>query len=251
MTSAISRIDAPPTNDETSWPSPFRHERDMFAPLLLALPHALFAAPVELAIVRETVVGMVIPDLLIGRWPATRPMERRHRSTTVEAHIMATLERFRRLSANTLMARLGLPADATRLALLRLERHGSVTRDGAKYRLVDSARTSDVELVAIELKLHRWREALLQGAKYRKFADRSYVVLDAARVEITSVMLQAFRKEGVGLYQQRGTEVELLLEARRATQITSTRVRAVDALFGCTEEPRHHIMSLGGPYRPV
>jgi hypothetical protein len=218
----------------------------MFAPLLTSLPHALFTEPRTLAMVRESAVGMVIPDLLVGCWPATRPLVRRHRSTIVQAHIAATLERVRRLSAHSLMARLGLPAEAARRALLGLERHECVERDGAYYRLVDTARTADLELVAIELKLHKWRDALIQGTTYRKFANRSYVVLDATRVEITPIMLQAFRKEGVGLYQQYGPVLELQLEARRATQITSTRVRAADALFGRTRGPRHLTWSSQG-----
>lgn len=239
MTWAAPSLDARSFTGTRSYSGQFLRERDMFAPVLTALPNVLFAAPTALAIVREASVGMVIPDLLVGRWPATRPVQRRHRSTIVEAHIVAALERVRRLSANALMARLGLPIDVAQRALQSLEGHRSVTRDGAYYRLVDTARTSDLELVAIELKLHRWRDALVQGARYRKFANRAYVILDAMRVEITSVMIQEFRKKGVGLYQQRGSVLELRLEARRKTPITSTRVRAADALFGDTPGQRH------------
>lgn len=55
------------------------------------------------------------------------------------------------------------------------------------------------ELIAIELKLSRWQEALEQGIFNQRFAEYSYVILDEDRLKITNKILDSYRDNNVGL----------------------------------------------------
>ena len=55
------------------------------------------------------------------------------------------------------------------------------------------------EVVAVELKLHAWREALRQATAYQLGADRSYVALPLARAREAHRARFSFEREGIGL----------------------------------------------------
>lgn len=203
----------------------------MLGPLMVCLPNALFPNAAAVAAIREPSVGMVIPDLLFGQWPAGLTPTRQ-KSTIVEAHIAATLERVRRLSACALIERLSLTPEIAARSLASLVRRGVLERNGLQYSLCANASTATLDIVAVEVKLSRWREALAQASHYRTFADRSYVVLDGSRVLVTPGIRQAFRTAGVGLFGQTDTQLIQYVRARARLRLSSTRVRAADALFG-------------------
>jgi len=55
------------------------------------------------------------------------------------------------------------------------------------------------EVVAVELKLHAWREALRQATGYQLGADRAYVALPLARAQEAHRDRFSFEREGIGL----------------------------------------------------
>ncbi|MGH9715475.1 MAG: hypothetical protein ACRD4R_01910 [Candidatus Acidiferrales bacterium] len=86
-------------------------------------------------------------------------------------------------------------------AVTRLEQVGAVVkRDSGElflrpqFDVLGAAR-----LIAIEMKLKRWREALDQAIAYRSFADEVHVVMDGAQVRISDSARDAFVSSGVGL----------------------------------------------------
>jgi hypothetical protein len=54
-------------------------------------------------------------------------------------------------------------------------------------------------VVAIEAKLLKWREALVQAIAYRQYADEAYVALPESHSQAALDGLDRFRKAGVGL----------------------------------------------------
>ncbi|GAA5482766.1 hypothetical protein Hsar01_01990 [Haloferula sargassicola] len=55
------------------------------------------------------------------------------------------------------------------------------------------------EIVAIEAKLTKWRDALQQARRYQHFAHKSWVVLDATRARPAIQNLELFERSGIGL----------------------------------------------------
>lgn len=55
------------------------------------------------------------------------------------------------------------------------------------------------ELIAIELKLSKWQEALDQGIFNQRFAEYSFVVLDKERVKIDEKIEKIYKENNIGL----------------------------------------------------
>jgi hypothetical protein len=69
------------------------------------------------------------------------------------------------------------------------------------------------EIVAVELKQRRWREAILQARRYTFFADRTYVAIWNGAVELVDRrLLYRFR---LGLIGVEGDRAQVLIEAPR------------------------------------
>jgi hypothetical protein len=90
--------------------------------------------------------------------------------------------------------------------------------------------TRGLVVTAVELKLSRWREALGQASSYLKFADRSYVVLDAERSGCEQEMLDVFRSSRVGLMMLSPDGLTESVPARVQHCVSVQRIQAVQKL---------------------
>ncbi|MEK6851999.1 MAG: hypothetical protein AABY30_05630 [Candidatus Thermoplasmatota archaeon] len=66
-------------------------------------------------------------------------------------------------------------------------------------RRADLVAVADDTLVAVELKLARWREAIRQAVAYQVWAPRAYVALPFPRAIRTARHRSRFEAEGIGL----------------------------------------------------
>lgn len=55
------------------------------------------------------------------------------------------------------------------------------------------------ELIAIELKLSKWQEALEQGIFNQRFAEISFVILDKERIKNNKIVEKSYKESNVGL----------------------------------------------------
>ena len=187
----------------------------MFGPVVAALPDIL--DPVSpgwsMKVLREVSVGNVIPDLLVGTWfgePA------RFAFTNVARHILAFLQRDGewQICRERVEEALYLSPIAAEKGLGQLFRAGAVrTLDSGELQATTEFPASAVKLVAIEMKMKRWREALSQGEFYLTFADEAYVVLDGNQVTLSAEIMKQFELSPVGLIVQRRERVEKLVDA--------------------------------------
>lgn len=209
----------------------FRLERDMFAPLMALSPRAL-EVPVGagLAILRQPTLGGVVPDLLLGISGNPQPLRLPNRwlCGVVEGFVAHELLISGPQTFEALQARLGLVRISLGRAVNRLQRVGliRVDEDGVIRHSDPMTQASEIEIVAIEAKLHRWRKALAQAAFYRRFADRSYVAIDATRTQVNERLLSEFSAAGVGLLLCDEFEVVCVLPAPRVTIHSPYRARA-------------------------
>lgn len=121
------------------------------------------------------------------------------------------------LRARTLAARAYESEESVSNVLADLVKWGLAEKnDSGSFSLAEDVRRLTGEVIAIEVKLSRWRQALEQAKNYRRFSDQSAVVLDLARVKVNESMKATFRNEGIGLYAVQGEELLQFVPPRRS-----------------------------------
>jgi hypothetical protein len=83
------------------------------------------------------------------------------------------------------------------------------------------ALTEDGEVIAVEAKLTRWRDALQQAYRNTCFAHRSYVLLPTHAAKIAERHRNAFERRGVGLCSVADGKLSILYPAPRAKPLQS------------------------------
>ena len=217
---------------------PFELERHMLGALANGLPHLLGCQARGLSgrTLREPMLGPVIPDLLIGCWAKSKRPRSYPELTWIDAHVRASLEHLAGATERELSAYLKLSPGALAASLRRLTKHDIISPREApapdvRWTPNPDALTTSLEIVAIEAKLTRWREATTQAASYLRFADRSYVVLDGNQVRITDCMLETVQAARVGLILQHRCVLRRVLEAPlQRPPLTAERVVAMTKL---------------------
>lgn len=196
----------------------FRFEREMYPALGSVLQDAIFPAGSKVLELRELAVCGVIPDVLYCRWRGTHQTKLRRPATIIDAHILATLEQSGKNDLAGFCNTLFLSESKATESLDRLARQRIlVAKPGGKYTLAKAARTSQVALVAVEMKMYRWRDALEQAVSYLRFANQSFVVLDGSQVEVSPKIVSSFTAAGVGLLMQRGCTLNVRVRAKYFT----------------------------------
>lgn len=200
----------------TRIPRGFRLECEMFDPILSAIPAVFPSDGCVMRVLREPAIGNVIPDLLIGQWNAD-PTFVVPPLTNVARHITALLQRCGSTApANFIEEALFLSPSALARAVAQLRRSGVIVSDSGHSELQMAPtfqRASKVKLIAVEMKMTRWREALNQSIRYLEFADEAYVVLDGAQVVITDEMRRSFELSASGLLLHIKGELQKVFEA--------------------------------------
>lgn len=210
---------------------PFRFERDMLARVSVVLQAILDQdSDSQVYMAQELTVGRVSPDVLIAKVGGRFTAPKRTLSY-IDAHVLTLIHELKRLSEADVVEYVHLTEPAANRAIRNLEKAGLITReDSGEIKGRTNSFILGVEIVALEFKLRRWREALVQAESYLEFADRSYVVLDANQVQANSAMLEAFAYSGVGLLLQRGACVEHYLPARTIGKLSPERIVAIQKI---------------------
>ena len=172
-------------------------------------------------IVEEFSAGYGTADLVGAKFCArSREVRRRAQvQTPIDHHhwveVLLALRRNERVSFDSLQRRITF-SDATlrRTVLPEMAALGLVERDEDGYIcLLKNPPSPAREIVAVELKQKRWREAILQARRYTYFADRTYIAVWNGTVElIDRRLLYRFR---LGLIGVERDSAQVLIEAPR------------------------------------
>jgi hypothetical protein len=217
--SLASPIDALKTesSDIDNYPSaPFRLEREMIDPLLRALPMVLprSSPDLQLHLVSTPSIGSIIPDVLAAFWPHATPVLRMKGVTYIEAVLLSLVQDHGAVSSEQILKHVHLPMESVMRAMARLRSRALVFEDSSGiYSLTPILAAAQPEIIAVEVKLRRWRDALAQAVNYATFANRSYVVLDGTRMTVRLDVLNHFRDCGVGLFLQFGDQLRPVVDA--------------------------------------
>jgi hypothetical protein len=216
--------------------SHLKYECDMLPVLGPSLHDVIFPSGREAHAVREAAVCGVIPDILFCQWPKTPTLRLRRPATIIEAHILAAVEKAGPCLPEDICRDLFLSQRKADESLKYLIRQGLLVfrRDG-RIVIKKEAKTGSINVVAVEMKLSRWRQALVQACSYLRFANAVYVVLDGNRVKVSTSMRHEFESSGVGLLLQQGRMLEKYVRATACSPIpTAERVIATQKALSIT-----------------
>ena len=174
-------------------------------------------AGTELIVMPQVSVGQIIPDLVVIRSVSTGGRKGREiRLTGFESWIVGELMTMGALAETTLTYRLFTREETTRAALAKLEKIGVVRRtEEATYVLTTDISTR-FEIVSVEAKLTKWREAIEQAKAYLRFSDETFIALPASVIDRNTKIYDRCASEGVGLLAVTKTAIRVVL-APRAT----------------------------------
>lgn len=166
---------------------------------------------------RELPVGGEIPDLIYVTFEREPPNDVwPPRWTFQHAFILWQLRRGRRLQPGTIAKRSFMPVERTSAYLEHLASSGAVQQTATgSYILSPQLAQLSVDVLAVEAKLTRWREALGQARSYATFADRVAVAMDSAGVPRSRRDIAAFRRHGIGLLAVDADHIEWLVTPKR------------------------------------
>lgn len=213
---------------------PFKLERYMLPLVRHSLRRLLnVALRTTVKVVQEPTIGAVIPDLLVGIVNRSAPIIARNHFTTIESSILSLLEERGDLEPEEIQNALFLLPSMCERGIRKLQQTGAIRRGvTGNWEIQNSARTSGIEIVAVEAKLNSWRRALEQAESYYAFADRAYVLLDGNQVHISEQMHSDFQLAGVGLWLQHGRATsEIIPIGTKPRTASPDRVRAVEKLL--------------------
>ena len=210
----------------------YRFERDMLE-ILASSTSALFGRPTfGVTTLREPNFGACIPDLLVGVWALDSTsgvsLSPRFPYGLVDSFLAHFVASAGEIEIDSVRLQLGLTTNATVQSLTKLQRHGLVDWVYADVVASTHAITAlmNTEIIAIEAKLTRWREALEQAASYKSFCDQSYVALDAGQIRVTETLISEFRSAGVGLLLCDGHAIRCAITAVTHSARSPQRARA-------------------------
>ena len=91
------------------------------------------------------------------------------------------------------------------------------SKDG-KLSLSKQIEDIKADVVAVEAKLKKWRQALSQAIRYKDFANIVLVAMDATMIPRTDQAIQAFQNEAIGLCAISHGTIEWLVYPKRRLQ---------------------------------
>jgi len=122
----------------------------------------------------------------------------------------------RSLSFETLAQRVALaPSSLRHKALRALIKRGLVLEKKGRYWLLGRLPNPAAEIVAVEAKIDRWSDAILQARRYTLFAHRSYVAVPMAVVPSVDRLL--LYRHRIGLIGVEDSFAQIIIEAPRIT----------------------------------
>lgn len=153
----------------------------------------------ECSVAHELTIGHSIADIVILRASMTGCFWPEGPLSVAESAILSSLRRLGAANVEAIAKAVFMQAEPVRRLLLgRLSSWYLVRRSGDEFRPA-KAWVSRSEIVAVEAKLTRWREALVQAAAYRRYADRAFVLLPTASALAAAQHKEEFTEAGVGL----------------------------------------------------
>jgi hypothetical protein len=167
---------------------------------------------------------MIVPDLVLIIRPTNDQLLKENGralsqfNCAIMAYLLNNGPRFVDEIAESLFARPSIVERATK----ELSRRGLIAMDrGGGIKLPRTLLAGVGQVIAVEAKLDRWREAMAQAVAYLGFANESYVALPDAIIERRTKLTKECRANGIGLISVNPTSCKIVVRARKHKPRTS------------------------------
>lgn len=145
-------------------------------------------------IVCEMQLGALVPDVVVvshleQRFSVLSALERWVLAEWLAGHA----------DEKTITRRLAIDPSRVVRAVKTLETVGLLVREASGGFSISTKAPFRMEVVAIEAKLLRWREAMRQACRYVTFSTRSYIALPSVVVQSSKGVVEACERDGIGL----------------------------------------------------
>jgi DNA-binding MarR family transcriptional regulator len=181
-------------------------------------------------VLTEMQVGMRIPDLLlVFRDPAEllAPVKLSYFECALLAFTLRTgTSTVTDLAAATYASREDVETRVGRLAHL-----GFLKRRGDEFTAAKRIGRR-VRIIAVEAKLTRWKEALVQAEECRRFANEAYIAMPQGIVRNNLAVVQACASSGVGIIAVDEHGPSVLLDAERSQPQSAEWIRVMSSAVG-------------------
>ncbi len=208
----------------------FRLEKDLVAVLRDTSASAFGAAAAECDIVAEMQVGMRVPDLLLVFNRSSRDLAP-VKLSYFECALLASALTRGTASISELAQTTYAPREQVKPRVARLAQLGFVKLRGEQLTATKGI-GRHIRIVAIEAKLSRWKDALLQAQKYRSFANEAYIAMPTTVVRKNLTAVEACADSGVGIIAVDQTGADVFLNAERAQPQSAEWVRILSSAVG-------------------
>jgi hypothetical protein len=202
------------------WAEPIYHssrrpgpELDVEDAVVASLPELLPSDERPSCVFGSRTIGAGIPDLTIVYCTPGAGVPADSHPSTVD--ILAYLRVVNQARSDTLRDRLRLRQQVLDSCLDELMKAGALQGRGDTFTLNGSFRQPLREVVTIEAKVSKWRDAVSQAARNRVVAHRSFIAVPEAQARL-AVQDSRVALLGIGVISVAGTEVKLVRRSRRS-----------------------------------
>jgi hypothetical protein len=188
----------------------------------------------------EVPVGARIPDIVMvcveeqprrDLWPS--------KWTFRHAAVVWHLRIRKKLKIESLSRRLFEEPKRIEPLITHLINSGAVIRTPSGcYSLSFELASISTEVIAVETKLKRWKEALLQATAYNDFADRSIVAMSPDGIPDNNEAKKLFTKSGIGLLAVNGGNPKIIYPGRRKSRNCVEKEYILGSALGRTGQSR-------------
>jgi len=227
---SFSMTDSPTLRSSRSTSSTIRRESELVREFLPNIAqHAALSVRRRWTVAQETQLERLIPDVIAIGTRGRPHLEWTQRLSYTQASILDYLEQAPQpMRAEELAEQLFIRPHVLSGALSTLSKWKLVRRSSTgELRVSKLTGSNTTEIVAIEAKLARWRDALRQAVEYLAFANRAYVVLDDLTARDKPAAFSEFREWGVGLILRDEATFSRALPARLHTPRSALRILAI------------------------
>jgi hypothetical protein len=197
----------------------YKTERDLQIEIA-SLDFGLVGFPDISYVRREVPVGGCIPDLVtIGFYEMPSTEYWPNNWSYKHSYVIWLLRQWKRLTAETIASLSFESLHRVKPIIQDLVESGAAVQTESGALILSKAVASiQAEVIAVEAKLRRWREALDQAIEYKTFADRVFVAMDSFGAPTEDGVLRKFFEYRVGLCAITTEGVEWLVYPRSNKQ---------------------------------
>lgn len=179
----------------------FRLEDHLLDVIYAQLPEMLVGKSRHLlARYRKYPVGAIVPDLvLVISKRATVQSVKPKKLSMIDCSILFAISQSKGATLATIAGKIFVRESLIHASVERLVKSGVITTRGGHLTIRKEVTKQTAQVLSIEAKLTRWRDAITQAKAYLRFSNAAYVALPMAQIARLKDVKAACKLAGVGL----------------------------------------------------